>query len=42
MRVISHFANCPSAKTNEFGAEASWSLGRLAKAILEVLPTGRV
>ncbi|ORY58682.1 hypothetical protein BCR35DRAFT_309427 [Leucosporidium creatinivorum] len=38
VRVISHFASCPSSKTNEFGTEASWSLGRLAKAILEVLP----
>jgi hypothetical protein len=41
VRVISHFASCPSSKTNEFGAEASWSLGRLAKAILEVLPAGQ-
>lgn len=38
VRVISHFASCPSSKGNEFGGEASWSLGRLAKAILDVLP----
>lgn len=39
IRIIQHFSSCPSARVDEYGGQASWSLGKLAKAILEVLPT---
>ena len=39
IRIIQHFASCPSARVDEYGGPASWSLGKLARSILEVLPS---